>query len=47
MNQAATPVDPMDPRIQLDALLNMERKLMDTVKSLNFVNKKKVIVEAK
>ena len=47
MNQAATQVDPMDLRIQFDALLNMERKHMDTVKALNFVNKKKDIVEAR
>ena len=37
----------MNPSIQLDALLNKEGKLMDTVKALYFVHKKKDIVEAK
>ena len=40
-------MDPMDPRIQLDVLENTERRTLDTVKGLNFVNKKKEIVQAK
>jgi len=47
MNQAAILMDPMDPRIQLDVLQNTERRTLDTVKGLNFVNKKKEIVQAK
>ncbi len=44
MNQAAIMMDPMHPRIQLNVFQTVERKLLDVVKGLTFVNKNKDIV---